>query len=142
MTQEKLQNLLFHSFNSIGKDEDGEFRIMLDADQDCDEPVAIYIRLSEVHLRVYGVCPKFLKIDNENISKTLVLINRWNAEKLFPKAYVTKNENVWYVMAEGYLIMDEDDNTLPDLYVENFIKRMAAFIWQFYVSLNKGRIEK
>ena len=141
MTQEKLQNLLFKIYNSIGKDEDGDFRIVLDADEDCDQPVIIYIRLTDITLRITGICPKFFKIENSNIVDTLLFINKWNAKKLFPKAYLTKNENAWYASTGTNLILDDEDFALSDTYVEKYIKNMGAFIWKFYVSLNKGDID-
>ena len=141
MTQDNLQNLLFKIYKSIGKDEDGDFRIVLDADEDCDQPVIIYIRLTDIAMRITGVCPKFFKIDNSEIAKILRLINEWNAKKLFPKAYLTKNESAWYVTAETNLILDDEEFALSDTYVEKYIKNMGAFIWKFYVSLNKGKID-
>lgn len=141
MTQDKLQDLLFKIYKSIGKDEDGEFRIVLDADEDCDQPVIIYIRLTDAAIRITGVCPKFFKIENSDLVRILLHINDWNAKKLFPKAYLVKNENVWYAMAETNLILDDEEFAVPDVYVEKYIKNMGALMWRFYVSLNKGKID-
>lgn len=140
MTHEQLQSLLFGAFTAIGKDSDGEYKIQLYPDEDCDQPVVVYIRLDETKIRVYAICPKFLKISNQDIVKQLLLANQWNAEKTGPKAFAIKSDGFWNIMCEEYLFFNEEEYTLSDEYIINFIKRVTAFSWSFYVSMNAGEI--
>ena len=142
MKQETLQNLLFKAFSSIGKDDDGEFRIPFEPDKDCPYNVVVYVKLTDGLLRVYGMCSNFINISNQDIVQKLLLINKWNSAKYFPKGYaINTKENGWYIQVEECLCINDKEFNLPDEYVITFIKLIASGIWKFFVTMHKGAIE-
>ena len=141
MTVSQLQDLLMSQF-SIRKDEDGDFRIALSADDDYPHDVICFVRMRDSLIRIFCMSGGYYDLSGSDAAHLQPLINDWNYNKYWPKAYLAQsNDGSWRVEAESVIIVDDDKNIVSDSAVLEFVKRNLSGMWHLFVNLHKGKIE-
>ena len=127
---------------SIRKDDDGDLRIALSADDDFPHDVICFVRQRESLIRIFCMTSGYYELSGSDAAQLQPLVNDWNYNKYYPKAYLAQsNDGTWRVEAESVIIVDDDKNIVSDSAVLEFVKRNVSGMWHLYVSLHKGVIE-
>lgn len=127
---------------SIRKDDDGDLRISLSADDDYPHDVVCFVRLRDKIIRIFCMSGGYYGLSGSDAAQLQPLVNDWNYNKYYPKAYLAQSsDGTWRVEAENVIIVDDDKNIVSDSAVLEFIKRNVSGMWHLFVALHRGKIE-
>jgi len=130
-TKEQLRQLMDKAKLSHAVDDDGDFYVILHADQDYGYNVAIWFILNDKGILSVRAYSFDFKVNDQNKANIMFLCNKWNTEKRLPKAVLNLDRN--QVQAEFDAILDEPVS--EEYIIENCIKLPVSSSWNFFKSL-------
>lgn len=107
----------------------------LDADEDFPENITVLILPEPNRITTKCFVPNS-EIENVKLKDALLFCNRWNSEKLYPKAFIEPSYNL--IIAESTMMVDD---TSPDEFIrEAVLHNTLSAAWQFFVEMNRRQI--
>ena len=132
ITKSRLRDLLDDLRFTVGKDDDGDYYTILEADDDFRHNVQIYFLATQGRLQMVASSPAF-KVPSDKAADALLFCNKWQREKAFGRAYFNENTNLFLIDASI-----STDTDIPDDYVkEDFLRLHVAIFWSFFVEAGK-----
>lgn len=130
VTKANFRDLLDKAGYSHRIDDDGDFIVILDADNDFSHDVVIWFTINDKStVRAFAEAVDF-KISDNDLAQILIKCNDWHIKYNVGSAYVNNNR----LFIQNALFLDQPVS--EQFIIDNFIKINLTLFWKFFCSLS------